>query len=353
MSHEKLVVGWVGAPLPDSHLNETAEPWPSHKTGDKILFDPAADGPYLDQLHSGQYVIHFGGNSHNAAVANASDSRFEVHELWAKGKSPEAEAIERDMVQRGIISHSVFSINHQNGGSFVKAMDGDRGIVTMPRTPLHETIKPQHVRDFLRIRGLGAVGISSLKSPELNAVMAKELSHVHAERRKLGLADLFTAHNPGSGEFKAGLLETWGTYRHSLVVGNRDEFNDLYGEDTAAVHAEHNLEYAGMSVVSDGIRPLQIAYAPNVLRDKPRGGAFEIPTLALDKSQVVDTTGAGDRLTSVFTSATFYAQQTGELTIKRLVQIAEFAAMEAGTVIQHLGGHGDKPYPKKSTLTLS
>jgi len=348
MSHEKLVVGWVGAPLPDSHLNETAEPWPSHEPGGKNLFDPATDGPYLDQLHSGQYVIHFGGNAHNAAVANASDSRFEVHELWAKGKSPEAEAIERDMEQRGIVSRSVFNIDHQNGGSFVKAMDGDRSIVTMPRTPLHETIKPRHVRDFLRIHGLGAVGISSLKSPELNAVMAEELNRAHAERSKQGLARLFTTHNPGSGEFEAGLLETWDSYHHTLVIGNRDEFNALYGEDTAAAHAEHNLDYAKISVVSDGKRPLQVAYAPNVLQDKPHSGSFEVPTLALDKSQVVDTTGAGDRLTSVFTSATHLALQTGKLTSGRLVEIARFAAMEAATVIRYLGGHGDKPYPERA-----
>lgn len=345
MSHERLVVGWVGAPLPDAHLNETVTPWPSHEVGLKNPFNPQTDGPRLDQLRESEYITHFGGNAYNAAVANSADSRFDVHMLWGKGKSEQAREIEEDMTRRDVTSHPVFNLHHENGGSFVKAMDGDRGIVTMPRTPLHETVTAQDVHDFLRVKGMGAIGISSLKSSELNAILAEELDKVSIERAKAGMEAMFSSHNPGSGEFTDSLLETWKQFRHTLIIGNKDEFNELYGKNTAKEHALNGTEYADVSVCSDGIAPMQIAYAPGVVKDSPRGGTLEVETMALQKWQVVDSTGAGDRLTSVFTSATHYAQKTGELTVGRLVSIGNYAAQEAGQVIQHIGGHGDKPYP--------
>lgn len=351
MSQEKIVMGWAGAPLGDLHLNERQEPWPSHLTeGDgsgKEPFNPATDGVRLDALGETDYVMHFGGNSHNAAVANVADRRFCVHELWAQGKTEQARAIAEDMARRGIVSHGVLNPAHDNGGSVIKAMGSDRRIITLPRTPLHETVKAEHVRDFLRIKNLGGLGISSLKSPELNEVFADMLTESDKERAHMGLDPLFTSHNPGSGGEWSTVADTWQKRNHGLVIGNREEFGLVYGAGSAQSHAENALEFADFAVCSDGTKPLQIAYRSGALQDTPQGGALEIVPSVLDKSRVVDTTGAGDRLTSVFTSGIAYAKLTGELTLSRLASIGEFAACEAASVIQAVGGHGDKPYPIK------
>jgi sugar/nucleoside kinase (ribokinase family) len=294
------------------------------RPGEKIGWSESEDALLLVLLETG-CERHIGGNVLNALAylsLRSTVQRCEIGMVSVMGEGDLAsESIRKHLGEIGVIDRTMKADGYLPSISIIERLE-DRMVRGRPRTPLDNHLTDEHIGEH--VDGADIVVVASLKSAEL----ARSVFRNTAE-------DSFLSYNPGSSEVR--------DYPDKLQAVMRERNPDLL-----ALNDEELLQLFGTSADANlyDIAEKATELAANVLWTRGKEGAVLTQRLKdgrvlhtahaaalIDKEQVKDTLGAGDRAHAIAIDGL----ASGAPVRVTLDDIAE----STSELIQHTGAHGD------------
>jgi sugar/nucleoside kinase (ribokinase family) len=300
-----------------------------HNPGAKIGWDPETQILFDSLLNNPEYSsrLRVGGNVINLLAYFALDPRIMTLFAGVLGRDdPASVAIRTDLELFGISNKAVEVPGYLPSVSLIERdirPGSDRMVRGRPRDPMDRYLTPDYLQEVASLAHIAVV--SSIKSTPLT----KSIFDATPSTARL-------SYNPGSSEFSRStdILRLMAHRNPDLFAANIDELQMLFPtitaetpEKLAAKLASAAGKYAVHVLCTLGSEGALLAYNGGVEIIRQQGQ--RVPDEA-----VVDTLGAGDRAHATMAGQLFVEDARPEAALQKVVD-------NAGTVVQHLGAHGD------------